>query len=91
MSSLKDVYIGDKLPVVLCHYPMLTWNKSHYNSFMLYGHHHTNSNGTAELAYKAEGKMLNVNVEFHNYMPWSEEEVIEYMSHRPDNWDLIRR
>jgi len=91
MSSLKDVYIGDKLPVVLCHYPMLTWNKSHYNSFMLYGHHHANSNGTVELVHKAEGKMLNVNVEFHNYMPWSEEEIVEYMKMRPDNWDLIKR
>ena len=90
-SHMKDVYIGDKTPVVLCHYPMLTWNKSHYNSFMLYGHHHANSHGTAELVYKAEGKMLNVNVEFHDYKPWSEEEIIEYMKMRPDNWDLIRR
>lgn len=91
MSEIKDVYIGDKQPVVLCHYPMLTWNKSHYNSFLLYGHHHANSNGTKMLESLSKGKTLNVNVEFHDYKPWSEDEIMAYMSKRPDNWDLIRR
>ncbi len=90
MTSLKEVKIGDK-SVTLCHYPMLTWNKSHYNSYMLHGHHHINSHGTAELEARAPGKILNVNVEFHDYKPWSEDEIVSFMKTRPDNWDIIRR
>lgn len=88
ISPLKEVNI-DKTKVVLCHYPMLIWNKSHYNSWMLYGHHHANSHGTDKLDLYARGKMLNVNVEFHNYDPWTEKEVAAYMSNRPNNWDYI--
>lgn len=77
--------------VILCHYPMLTWNRSHYDSWMLFGHHHENSHGTAELASKATGKMLNVNVEFNNFLPYSEKEVAAFMEKRPRNWDFISR
>lgn len=73
--------------VVLCHYPMASWSRSHYNSFQLYGHHHLNGHHEPTVF----GKQLNVNLEFHNYMPWTEEEIVEYMSHRPDNPDLVRR
>ncbi len=89
ISSISETKIGDN-SVILCHYPMITWNKSHYNSWQLFGHHHMKSNGWQELENKVVGKALNVNIEFHNYKPWSEEEIIEYMSHRQDNWDLIK-
>lgn len=88
ISMLKEININ-KTMVVLCHYPMLTWNKSHYNSWMLYGHHHKNSHGREKIDKLATGKMLNVNVEFHHYNPWTEEELIQYMSKRPNNWDFI--
>lgn len=90
ISMLKEVNIN-KTKVVLCHYPMLTWNKSHYNSWMLFGHHHKNSHGSGVIDTLTRGKMLNVNVEFHYFMPWSEKEVEEYMSKRPNNWDYIEK
>lgn len=31
---------NQKLSVILCHYAMRTWNKSHRGSFSLYGHSH---------------------------------------------------
>lgn len=89
VSELKRISIGDNT-VVLCHYPMLTWDKSHYNSWMLFGHHHSFSHGFKEIEEKTKGKMLNINVEFHNYMPYSEKEIIDIMSSKPDNWDLIK-
>lgn len=90
VTDIKEIYI-EKNPITLCHYPMLTWNKSHYNAFMLFGHHHENSHGTDQLDKLACGKMLNVNVEFHDYKPWSEKEILEYMNKRADNWDLIKK
>jgi len=77
--------------VILSHYPMLTWDRSHYNSWMLFGHHHRNSHGTAELEDRIQGKMFNVNLEWNNYMPYSEDDIKKIMDKKPDNWDLIRR
>ncbi len=88
ITPLKEIKIGSN-KVVLCHYPMLTYNCSHYNAWLLYGHHHAGSQGTAEVARILNGKQLNVNCEMHNYMPWSEIEVEAYMDTRPDNWDRI--
>jgi calcineurin-like phosphoesterase family protein len=77
--------------VVLCHYPMITWDRSHYGSWQLFGHHHVNYHGTADLEKHAIGKQLNVNWEFHNYKLLSEKDIVEIMATKPDNWDLIRR
>jgi len=90
ISPLYEIVIAGNI-TTLCHYPMITWNKSHYNSWHLFGHHHNNSNGTDKLSSLVHGKALNVNIEFHDYKPWSEDEIVAYMSKRPDNWDLIRR
>lgn len=90
VSDLKKIKINETT-VILCHYPMLTWDKSHYNSWMLFGHHHKNSHGTKDLETLARGKMLNVNVEFNNFMPYSEEEVAKIMANKPNNWDFIER
>jgi calcineurin-like phosphoesterase family protein len=89
ISEMNRTQIGENT-VILCHYPMLTWHKSHYNSWMLFGHHHVNSHGTKDLETLARGKMLNVNVEFNNFMPYSEIEIAKIMESKPDNWDLIK-
>jgi calcineurin-like phosphoesterase family protein len=83
---------GHHVPVILCHYPMLTWNKSHYNSYLLFGHHHKTTHGWKEiLEYEKSGKKLNVNCEFHDYKPISEIEVLRVMATRPNNWDYIKK
>jgi len=33
---------GEKVSLVLCHYAMRVWDKSHYGSWHLYGHSHDN-------------------------------------------------
>jgi calcineurin-like phosphoesterase family protein len=55
--------------VVLCHYPMITWNKAHHGSIMLHGHCHGN------LRYPFKGKIMDVGVDPNNYFPISYEEV----------------
>jgi calcineurin-like phosphoesterase family protein len=77
--------------VTICHYPMLTWNKSHYNSWQLFGHHHTDSHGWEGILERTSGKQMNINCEFNNFFPFSEDEVVAYMNSKEDNWDLIKK
>lgn len=74
--------------MTLCHFPMLTWEKSHYGAWHIHGHHHSGFTGS--------GKMLNVSVESLTEItgfgvPISFDQVVEHMSNRPDNWDFIRK
>lgn len=90
VQQYKEVHICGK-PAFLCHYPMLMWSKSHYNSYMLHGHAHKHKAGTEELREMNIGKILNVNCEFSNFTPWCEDEVANYMKNCPNNWDYIVR
>jgi calcineurin-like phosphoesterase family protein len=67
----------------LNHYPMACFDKSHANAWHLYGHLHYNSHNILD------GKRMNVNCELHDYRPVTLDEVSEFMTTRPDNWDLI--
>lgn len=60
--------------VVMCHYPLLTWNKAHYGSFMLHGHSH----GTAR--YPFTGRIMDVGVDSNNYTPISWEDIHQKLS-----------
>ena len=82
--DILDIMIENQ-PVTLCHYPMLTFNKSHFNAWQLYGHHHS------DISNIATGKKMNVSVDVNNFFPVSWEQVKEYMKNRNDNWDLIKK
>lgn len=55
--------------VVLCHYPMLSWNRSFHGSYHLHGHTH----GTVPFDPKV--RRLDVGVDCHDYTPISWDEV----------------
>jgi calcineurin-like phosphoesterase family protein len=80
-SNLRDIKI-DGFPLTLCHYAMRVWNKSHFNSGMLYGHSHNR--------LQSQGKSLDCGVDGHNFFPWSWEEVKQKMSELPDNFNLVK-
>jgi len=90
ISNMKDVKI-DGVHTILCHYPMLTWNRSHYNYWHLFGHHHINGHGAHGIEQRTVGKMLNVNLEFNNYRMYSETDIRQIMDKKGDNWDYIPR
>lgn len=67
--------------IVLCHYAMRVWHKSHYNSWQLYGHSHG--------FLPPEGKQWDVGVDNNGFRPMSFEEIAEIMQTRPDNFNLV--
>ncbi len=79
-----EIDIGKERPqvIVLCHYSLRIWDRSHYGSFHLYGHSH----GTLP----QWGKSLDVGVDCFDFTPISLEQVIESMSVLPDNVNLVK-
>lgn len=67
--------------IVLCHYAMRVWNKSHNGSWQLYGHSHN------ELEINPEKNLLSfdVGVDSWNYYPVSIEQVSAKMKERLDS------
>jgi calcineurin-like phosphoesterase family protein len=60
----------DKIRIVLCHYPMLKWDRSHYGTWHLHGHCH----GMLQRTDKALS--IDVGCNIHNYTPLALDEVI---------------
>lgn len=60
---------GQKM--ILCHYPLLTWNGCHRGTWNLHGHCH----GSLPDSVNTYARRLDVGVDVHNYMPISFEYV----------------
>lgn len=59
--------------IVLCHYAMKVWNKSHFGSWHLYGHSH------GMLPSDISSLSMDCGVDTHNFYPWSYDEVKSVM------------
>jgi calcineurin-like phosphoesterase family protein len=68
-----DVPSG-KQPIVLCHYPLLTWDRQQYGSWMLHGHCH------ASLPFNKTLKRVDIGVDNWNYFPVSYNELKEFFA-----------
>ncbi|MGB7296179.1 MAG: hypothetical protein WBC70_11375 [Candidatus Aminicenantales bacterium] len=79
-ADLMDIVIEGK-SIVLCHYCLRVWNKSHYDSWHLFGHSHGR--------LPALGKSLDVGVDGHDFALWSWEEIKTYMAGRPHNENFL--
>lgn len=69
--------------IVLCHYAMRTWKKSHWNSWQLHGHSHGKLSPI--------GKQHDIGVDNNNFYPVSFDEIQSIMDWRPDNPNLIKK
>lgn len=66
--------------IILCHYPLATWDKAHYGSWHIYGHVHGNNSDEESMEFinfmvKKE-KALNAGCMINNYMPATLEELV---------------
>lgn len=66
-----------KQHIVACHYPMMTWPRSHYGSWHVYGHHHG--------MFQNVGKSWDVGVDNNMFRPISFDELLVLMVDRPNN------
>ncbi len=69
--------------IVVCHYAMASWPRSHFNSYHLYGHHHGN------LSFP--NKSMDIGVDTNHYFPYSLEEVINIINKKPHTLGLVRK
>jgi len=81
--TVKDEIMSKTHFMVVSHYCLRTWNRSHFNSWHLYGHSH---GGLPPI-----GKSWDVGVDNNEYAPISFERVCEIMTERPDNPNLIKK
>lgn len=72
--EIKDGQYGDHPLIVLCHYPLQSWNKMHYGSWHPHGHSH----GSMPVL----GKRLDVGVDCHAFAPISLPEVAAILNAR---------
>lgn len=81
-DGFKELYLQDEDVhqahfAVLCHYPMLTWNRSFYGALHLHGHHHN----PTPIRPDETLKRYDVGVDANNYAPVSLREVIDALAH----------
>jgi len=80
IDKLMDLKIGSGATmqhIVLCHFAMIAWNKSHHGSWMLHGHHH------GGLVYPFPAKIADVGVDCWDYTPVSFEELKKKLDPMP--------
>lgn len=69
-ADIMEAKLDDGTKVVMCHYPMLRWNRGHFGSVMLHGHCH------GELHYPDESMLIaDVGVDPWDFMPVSEAQL----------------
>jgi calcineurin-like phosphoesterase family protein len=64
--------------MVLCHYPIISWNQMHHGSFMLHGHQHLKG----ERIF-GQGKRMDIGLSgSEEFSPYHIEEIINLLSNR---------
>lgn len=76
-GDYKEINI-EKQPIILMHYAMRVWNKSHHGAWMLYGHSHNSLEDDKRLL------SIDVGVDAHDFKPINFQEVREIMIKRQE-------
>jgi calcineurin-like phosphoesterase family protein len=73
LYGLRVIVGGIDRQIVLCHYPMLSWNGSHYGTWHLHGHCH------GSLPSQRGALRLDVGVDCWSFAPVSLQQIAERM------------
>ena len=83
LCAKYGVYLGEQSKItihgkdiILNHFAMRVWNRSHHNSWHLYGHSHGGLEGTPW------GKSMDVGINVHDYYPLSFDQIKSIMDKR---------
>jgi hypothetical protein len=68
LSNVAEISIYGQ-PVVICHYAVRVWNRSHHGAWHLYGHSHGNIPDTPT------SLSMDVGVDTHDFHPWHFDEI----------------
>ncbi|PSK84060.1 calcineurin-like phosphoesterase family protein [Limimaricola soesokkakensis] len=66
-EKMQEIRVGDQW-LVLCHYPLMTWNRRRYGAIHLFGHVHD--------ACKGYRQAVNAGVDWWDYRPARLDEVV---------------
>jgi len=61
------------LPIVLCHYPIFSWNRMHHGALHMYGHTH----GAVPTMF--EGRARDIGIDTNDSYPWDINDLIDMM------------
>ena len=73
IEKLKMIVDNDRR-VVLCHFPIASWNMKHFGSYHVYGHVHKKINEDTLFMMKQE-RAYNAGCMINNYVPCTLEEL----------------
>lgn len=76
LTRIRVPYNGQTQHIVLCHYAMRVWDRSHHGAWHLYGHSH------ASLPDDPHALSFDVGVDAQHYRPLSVHEVGEIMARK---------
>ena len=68
--------------IVLCHYPILSWNKSHHGSWHIHGHCHQSLAKNPEMEWYYKRKVIDAGVNGLGYTPISYTELKKIMNEK---------
>ena len=84
LNNLAEISIHGQ-PIVLCHYALRVWNRSHHGAWHLYGHSHGNLPDTPT------SLSMDVGVDTHDFRPWHFDQINLLMTEKAKRLNELRR
>jgi len=78
---------GKKYQLILCHYPLLTWNKKHFGTIHLHGHSHGNL--MKEFPEYYNGNVIDISCNLWNYEPIEFKEILKLIEEKKEDGNGI--